>query len=154
MSKLMSRVKKLEEAWDKKHPVDQFRCVFRNPDETSEQCLKRHGLEKDFPGLTVYIFKWASGEGRLPNYPVPWSTAHEKGNSINRLKNEFVTTSSKSKHDIDAEIEKLTTELEDEGYSREEIDTMVADEPDEDPPDDGLLKVEPMRADDLTRFGR
>ena len=84
---------------------DGFRCVFRNPEETSEQCLARHGLEKDFPGLTVHIFKWASGEGGLPNHAVPWST----------------TPKTETVSEIDSEIEQVKKELLADGMTAQEI---------------------------------
>jgi hypothetical protein len=62
-----SRLKKLEKSIDEiKGFSTGFRYVFRNPDETEEQCLERHGLDGDFPGITVYIFKWGTGEPEKP----------------------------------------------------------------------------------------
>ena len=165
-------IKKIEKAVDEIRAIKgSFRYVFMEPDETKEQCLLRHGLEGDHPGLTICFIKWVSGEGRLPISPEQQTAGHEKENSISP-KNETDTPSDTA--NLDAQIEKITTELENEGYSREEIDEMVAgpDYPDskakpqrdkagsnepkksETPInaestelDDGLLKVEPMRAD-------
>ena len=55
------RIKNIEKAVEEIRMKDGgFRVVVKKVDETEEECLKRHGLDKDFPGLTVVIVKFRS----------------------------------------------------------------------------------------------
>ena len=58
--KFATRIKKLEKAVDEiRMQQGGLRCVFIEPGESEQECLMRHGLDKNFNGITVYIFKWA-----------------------------------------------------------------------------------------------
>ena len=57
------RVDRLSKAIDEVAGTgDGFRYIWKTPSETEEECLHRHGLDADFPGLTVYIVRWSEGE--------------------------------------------------------------------------------------------
>jgi len=65
-----SRIKKLEKSIDEiKGFSAGLRYVFKNPDESTQECLARHGLEGDLPGLTVFIHRWATSDEHEPPSP-------------------------------------------------------------------------------------
>ena len=55
----LTATKILLSAWEKKAAKGGYRYLFKDPDESTQECLARHGLEGDLPGLTV--FNIASG---------------------------------------------------------------------------------------------
>ena len=133
------RVDRLSKAIDEVAGTgDEYRYVFKEPDESEEQCLARYGLSRDPPGLTIFIIKWASGDEH--QYP---------GNQEKTAAKPDISA-------IDKEIQQLKTELLEDGLSELEIiDKMTEPEPSpKDIKEDNLLKPVPLKADSLTRLNK
>lgn len=92
------RLKRIEAAMERKGLGESGtpRICFKEADETPEEAMRKAGIDPEDEDLVVTVFKF-SDETTLPMY-----------------------------ESIDQKIEKLTRELESEGYTREEIDEMTA----------------------------
>jgi hypothetical protein len=59
----MSRLRKIQQALlEKRLSGRKVRYFFSTPDETSEQCLERNGVDEDSPDINVVIVRWASDD--------------------------------------------------------------------------------------------
>jgi hypothetical protein len=104
-----------------------LRILFKNSNETTEECLARNAIKDSSEGFNVIICKWAEGE---PDYPINQPAAAEglpTGDKPQSVES-----------DIDREISDLKKELISEGISEAELAEISADEP---------LGPKPMRSE-------
>jgi hypothetical protein len=150
-------IRKIEKAVEEiRFAMGGIRYVFKEPDETNEECLARHGLERIEHGITVYICKWSEK-------PLPGDTLYDRATVTPEPKPDTAPGTPEPEPDtlekIDSELEQLKSKLRQDGDEKDTVvisdgipenpNKIVVNEPDTIPEDteDGLLKVEPMRAD-------
>lgn len=129
-----------------------IRVCFQELGQTKEEAMATAGIEPNNNALTVIVVKWASSHE--PGYPLQRHLAADKA-----AEKSEPDTAPDTLEKIDSELEQLKSKLRQDGDEKDTVvisdgipenpNKIVVNEPDTIPEDteDGLLKVEPMRAD-------
>ena len=161
--KYMNELKRLQkEVREIQDAAGGIRYIFKEPNESESECLKRYGLEKDMPGITVIITKWADspiqpdvGRGINPRAfeDKPRFTLDEIKAEIARREAACNCEDCTCERQLAEETGKPLSTIHQSNQRGKKLVTLsqkdgLTTEP------DSTLDPQPMRLDDLSRLGR
>ncbi|MBW1753413.1 MAG: hypothetical protein JRJ46_09995 [Deltaproteobacteria bacterium] len=134
----MHRLKRLEEAFEQRHPTGQTKLIFQNVGETESEALEKAGInELDDNDLNIFLIKWCSATTDDPdNLAGTAQTAEPEPETI---------------ESVNQELESLKAQLQQEGNPKS---TVLNNTPKPKSANNNKfnevnenIDVEPMRAD-------